>query len=275
VACVRGAGGADPRLDPGEIVADESASTAEPLVAGSNDRYSCITASQPGCDFAVGVGQSLFGAGECRSGVDFDVSSSDSARTRPLVLAIHGGGIEDGTAQFADHLRAQLGWDAYVFRARATGAGCQDTQWMHVTSNRFNSATARALAQSHPSAVSLHGYSESNPDRAWARTRHVICVGGENASARAAFIRSINTQPLTVAGRTVQALDATDADNRTSTPCGGLQGTGRSNVVNLPPQAGIQLEMPRRIRAGLAGLDGHAADPALFRRITAAIDSAL
>jgi phage replication-related protein YjqB (UPF0714/DUF867 family) len=256
--------------DPGESLDDDLL-----FAAGSGDRYSCVTTSQPGCDLNVGIGESLFGAGECTSGVDFHVSSSDDDRARPVVLAIHGGLIEDGTAQLATLLAGQLGWDSYVFRATPTSASCEDVAWLHVTSTRFNSATARTLAQTHAGAVSLHGYSEANPARAsWPQNRWFVCVGGDDAGARAAFIASLDQPPFSIDGRRVDAVDATAAGGATSAICGGLGGTGNSNIVNLTPGGGLQLELPRRLRARVAGLDGLAASPTLRARLVKAVDAA-
>ena len=259
-----------------EAPAADGGMVEEGVVAGVHDRYSCVTTSQPGCNFDIGIGKSLFGAGECRSGVDFDVSSRDASPAAPIVLAIHGGGIEDGTAQFAAYVADQLGWDDYIFSAHHASATCTQTQWMHVTSARFNSATARALASSHPSAVSLHGYDEGNPGRAgWPQDRYFICVGGGNAAARRAFIAGVNQPALDLDGRRVYAYDDTQAGNATGAVCGGLEGTSGANVVNLPPGAGIQLELPRHVRARLAGLDGLAVDATLRARLLQAIDGAL
>ncbi|MBZ0237350.1 MAG: poly-gamma-glutamate hydrolase family protein, partial [Deltaproteobacteria bacterium] len=243
--------------------------------AGAGDRYSCVTTSQPGCNFDVGIGESLFGAAECTSGVDFHVTSRDQDRSQPLVLAIHGGKIEDGTAQLASLLVAELGWDSYVFRATPTSATCDSASWMHVTSTRFNSATARALARSHPAAVSLHGYSETNPARAgWPQDRWFVCVGGDRAQARAAFIAALNQPAFSIDGRRVRAIDATTAGSATANVCGGLGGTGTTNIANLPPGGGLQLELPRRLRARVAGLDGLARSSTLRARLVDAVDAA-
>lgn len=244
--------------------------------AGASDRYSCVTTSEPGCDFDVGLGASLFGAGECRPGIDFHVSSTDADPSKPLVLAIHGGRIEDGTAQLADAIADALGWDAYVFRAEPDSDTCAEAGWMHVTSTRFNSATARRLASARPSAVSLHGYQEANPARAgWPRDRWYVCVGGDHAAARAAFIADLNTPAITIDGRRVRAVDATTAGSATSAICGGLAGTGATNIANVPRDGGLQLELPRRLRARVAGLDGLAPDAELRDRLISAVEAAL
>ena len=243
--------------------------------AGASDRYSCVTTSEPGCDFDVGLGESLFGAGECTSGVDFHVSSRDADRSRPLVLAIHGGTIEDGTSQLAAMIVGELGWDWYVFRAEPTSDTCERASWMHVTSTRFNSANARRLALAHPAAVSLHGYSEKNPARAgWPQDRWFVCVGGDHAAARAAFIAHLNDPPFSIDGRQVRAVDATGAGSSTGAICGGLGGTGATNIANLPADGGLQLELPRRLRARLAGLDGLTPSATLRARMVTAVDAA-
>lgn len=254
----------------------DDAELGELAAAGASDRYSCITTSQPGCNFAIGLGASLFGAGECHSGVDFHVSSRDADRSHPVILAIHGGKIEDGTGQLASQLVAALGWDYYVFHASPTSDTCDAASWMHVTSTRFNSSTARSLALSHPSALSLHGYNENNASRSgWPTDRWFICVGGSNATARARFIASINSPSFSIDGRRVRAVDATTAGSASSTVCGGLGGTGSTNIANLPPGGGLQLELPRRLRARIAGLDGLSSNATLRSRLVTAVRAAL
>jgi phage replication-related protein YjqB (UPF0714/DUF867 family) len=236
---------------------DDVDTTEDEVTAGAGDRYACVTTSQPGCHFGIGTGKSLIGAGECLANVDYNISSSDTNRAQPIIFAIHGGLIEDGTAQLADHLVAQLGWDHYIFRARAVSATCKETRWMHVTSGRFNSATARALAFSHPSAVSLHGYNENSADRAnWPQDTWFICTGGDHATARALFTSSINTPAFSIDGRRVRAAT-----------CDGIEGTGDTNVVNLPPNHGLQIELPRHLRLSSSAT--------LRTRLTRAIDAAL
>jgi phage replication-related protein YjqB (UPF0714/DUF867 family) len=263
--------------DDGELAlaGDDADDVGVIAAAGSGDRYACVTTSEPGCDFRVGIGRSLFGAGECRPGVDFHVSAAERDRSRPLVLAIHGGRIEDGTAQLAAMLVAELGWSSYVFRATPTSNTCEEVAWMHVTSTRFNSATARQLVRTHPAAVSLHGYSEQNPGRAgWPQDRWFVCVGGSHARARARFIASLNQAAFTIDQRRVHAVDATAAGSATSSICGGLGGTSAANIANLPRDGGLQLELPRRLRARLAGLDGLAPNSTLRARTIAAVRAA-
>src|SRR5262245_44194916 len=60
--------------------AEESEVAEEAIAAGVNDRYSCVTTSQPGCNFNIGIGKSLYGAGECKQDVDFKITSSDQDR---------------------------------------------------------------------------------------------------------------------------------------------------------------------------------------------------
>lgn len=252
-------------------------STAEQdLVAGSSDRYSCVTSTRPNCDETIGVRRSLEDAHECLEGIDFAVTTTDKHGGDPLVLVIHGGKIELGTAEIGDLLAENLGWDQYALRAAPKSSTCKEARWMHVTANRFNAETAVDMAKRHPSAVALHGYSEDNAERSWAReSKLFVCVGGLNADARAAFIRSLNTPALSVGSQTVVAFDAVDASDATSDICGGLQGKGPTNIVNQPSAKGLQLEMPMRFRTELVGSSGRAPNAELRRRVTSAVESAL
>jgi hypothetical protein len=84
----------------------------------------------------------------------------------------------------------------------------------------------------------------------------------------------MNTPAFTIDQRRVFAIDATTAGSATSAVCGGLGGTGATNIANLPPDGGLQLELPRRLRARIAGLDGLAPSPTLRARLVAAVDAA-
>ena len=253
----------------------ESASEQE-VVAGSSDRYTCVTSTRSGCVEDVGIGKSLEDADECKEGVDYQVTTRDARPGSPLVLAIHGGRIELGTAEIGAFLSGALGWDHYTFVASPRSASCKEPRWMHVTSNRFNAAVAVDMAKRHPSAVSLHGYSEENPERPWARgSKTYICVGGLHANARATFIRAMNTPAIEVEGRTVVAFDASRASDATSDICGGLQGQGLTNIVNQPSKNGVQLELPALLRAELAGTSGRAANETFRARLKRALEDAL
>ncbi len=141
------------------------------------------------------------------------------------VMAIHGG-LEEGTATMA------------VAVAEATGASLYtvvqpESLWWHIPSIRFDPAESRALASfigSVRTALSLHGYGEPGLES-------TALLGGKNRSL-AVLIHA------ELAKRGVESLVELDAIPKR------LRGVHRLNPVNLPPEAGVQVELPMDLRAG-------------------------
>ncbi|MEI6289917.1 MAG: poly-gamma-glutamate hydrolase family protein [Chloroflexota bacterium] len=75
-----------------------------------------------------------------------------------IVLAIHGGGIEPGTSELA---MAIAGKEHSFYLFEGTGGRNND---LHITSTRFNDPECLSLVAKHSSAVSIHGFIESEND---------------------------------------------------------------------------------------------------------------
>ena len=122
--------------------------------------------------------------------------------------------------------------------ADATGASLYavvqpKTLWWHVPSIRYDPAESRALASfiaNVRTTVSLHGYGEPGLER-------TALLGGNNRA-----LASVIHAELAV--RDVRSLaDLESIPKR-------LRGVHRLNPVNLPSDAGVQIELPMELREG-------------------------
>ena len=154
---------------------------------------------------------------ECRIGSTFGV------------LAFHGGNLERGTDAIATAAADASGASLYVVRQPA------DLRW-HVPSVQFDPAVSPALARflDHVQvAVAVHGYGR---DGMWT----TLLLGGRNrplAQALGIELRDTLGEGFTV----VDDIDEVPPE---------LRGVHVRNPVNRPVQAGVQLELPPRVRAG-------------------------
>jgi phage replication-related protein YjqB (UPF0714/DUF867 family) len=144
-------------------------------------------------------------------------------------LAFHGGNLERGTDDIAAAAADASGASLYVVRQPV------DLRW-HIPSVEFDPAASPALARfvAHVRvAVAVHGYGS---DGMWT----TLLLGGRNrtlATALGAELRTGLGEGFTV----VDELDDIPAR---------LRGIHARNPVNLPPDAGVQLELPPRVRVG-------------------------
>ncbi len=154
---------------------------------------------------------------ECRLGSPFGI------------LAFHGGNLERGTDDIATEAADASGASLYVVRQPA------DLRW-HVPSVEFDPAASPNLARflDHVrTAVAVHGYGR---DGMWT----TLLLGGRNRSLATDLgieLRAGLGEGFTV----VDDLDDVPAE---------LRGVHRRNPVNRPPEAGVQLELPPRVRPG-------------------------
>jgi phage replication-related protein YjqB (UPF0714/DUF867 family) len=154
---------------------------------------------------------------ECRIGSRFGL------------LAFHGGNLERGTDAIATAAAEASGASLYVVRQP------DDLRW-HIPSVEFDPAVSPALSRflEHVHvAVAVHGYGREGM---WT----TLLLGGRNrplASALGAELRGALGDGFTV----VDELDDIPAE---------LRGVHARNPVNRPIQAGVQLELPPRVRTG-------------------------
>jgi len=141
-------------------------------------------------------------------------------------LAFHGGNLEAGTDAIAASAAARAGASLYAVRQPP------GLRW-HIPSAEFTPAASPRLAQflAHVNlVVAIHGYGRADH---WT----TILAGGRN--------RRLATH---VAGALRPALpDYTVIDDLEQIPAE-LRGLHPANPVNLPAEAGVQLELPPRVR---------------------------
>lgn len=142
------------------------------------------------------------------------------------VLALHGR-LEKRTEWLAEAVATETGASLYTVTL-------PPDLWWHVPSTRFGEAPSPRLAAFLARVrrvISIHGYGRPGLE-------HTVLLGGRNrrfARAVAGHVRA--TEVLT-------AVDDVEAIPR------GLRGMATANPVNLPPEAGVQVEVPGGARSG-------------------------
>lgn len=161
-------------------------------------------------------------AGE-REGIDYRIRAA-KVDERVAVLAPHGGYIEPGTSEMARAV-AEASWSLYCFEGLRPGRPHED---LHVSSERFDEPIGRAVAESAELAIGVHGRADGgDPETVWA--------GGLAFALRDRLVAA-----LTEAGFPATAE-------------GDLRGEHPDNICNrCRIKAGLQLEVPRRLRDRLA-----------------------
>jgi phage replication-related protein YjqB (UPF0714/DUF867 family) len=153
-----------------------------------------------------------------RFGVDYRIRVLDRG-SETVILAPHGGWIEPATSEIAEAI-AGADISFYAFEALRNGPHGD----FHITSHRFDEPEAVALVGRCWTAVAIHGRRNDGSDAVW--------LGG-----RATNIRDAVGASLRDAG--FQA----ELNERLS----GLEG---ANICNRTRSgAGVQLELPRRLRS--------------------------
>jgi len=154
-------------------------------------------------------------------GRDFRVEVREGGQRLALV-AIHGGGIEPGTADIADGV-AGNDYACYCFKGiKPTG-----NRVLHLTANRFDEPRAVALTARVDTLVTIHGCRGDRP---------TVYVGGLDAG---------------LALRIVETLRRAGFDARQS-PRAGLRGLHPKNICNRGRSGkGVQLEISAGLRREL------------------------
>ena len=152
-------------------------------------------------------------------GVDYRV---ELRRTGSAVahIAVHGGGIEPGTAEAAlaaAELNGQSSYSFVALRPRRNSA-------LHITSTRFDEPECVALQQSCRRTVSYHGCAGTEP---------VIRLGGGDREAGGLIGRALQTAGFAVDWNPAQELSGSAARNICNRNLGG---------------AGVQLELSAALR---------------------------
>jgi phage replication-related protein YjqB (UPF0714/DUF867 family) len=156
------------------------------------------------------------------------------------ILALHGGGIEPGTETIARLVARETGASLYVYAGRLPRGNLR----LHRPSPYDDSelpAALRRFLRHVQLAVSIHGHG---------RAEETVFLGGlnETLAARLAHL-----------GRSALPRYGWIFDPAAIPP--GLRGQHPRNAVNLPPDRGVQIELPRSLRETRAGTDGKPPEP--------------
>ena len=188
-----------------------------------------------------------------REGVDYR-RELRRAHSGVAHIAVHGGGIEAGTAEAADAVAAANGQNYYAFVGlRSTG-----NNELHITSIRFDEPMCVELQLASRRTVSYHGC---------AGEQAVVHLGGADQELKRHVGRS-----LAEAGFAVDWNTAED-----------INGSDRRNICNRNASgAGLQLELSAGLRAAFfpGGRTGRAARESgarteVFRRFVATLAAAV
>jgi len=147
-------------------------------------------------------------------------------RSRVGFLAVHGGSLERGTDLVAEAAAERAGASLYAVRQP------EDLRW-HLPSTAFDPAASPALAAvlDHCDVVlSVHGFGRQGMFTS-------LLLGGRNRDLAAHVASHLRTELDGYA--VVDELDAIPAT---------LRGLHPDNPVNRPRQAGVQIELPPRVR---------------------------
>jgi phage replication-related protein YjqB (UPF0714/DUF867 family) len=157
-----------------------------------------------------------------REGVDFDRIVRTRPGARVVVLAPHGGRLENHTDTIAEAVAAD-DFSLYCFRSRLG----RHTPNLHITSHRFDDPDCLSLVGAHRWAVTIHGCS----------------VAGERAFLGGRDERLIGDLARAIA----------DAGIRVDTTGHPYPGTHPCNIVNRSSSGmGVQVELSMPLRRGAA-----------------------
>ena len=136
-------------------------------------------------------------------------------------IAVHGGGIEAGTAEAADAVAQLNGQDYYAFVGlRDSGNGV-----LHITSTHFDEPQCVELQRSARATVSYHGCAGERP---------MIHLGGRDRNLKQRVSDALVDAGFAVDWNTTEDLDGSD----------------RRNICNRNASgAGVQLELSTALRA--------------------------
>jgi len=157
------------------------------------------------------------------------------------LMAIHGGGIEPGTEEIARFVARHSGASLYVYAGRRAGGNLS----LHRPSHDMKMEERALVVQflNHvKTAISIHGHG---------RRQNCAYVGGLHQRMVQRFVEL---------ARPALSQYEWISDPKIIPP--GLSGRSSSNLVNLPPDRGMQLELPPQLRQTKGTPDRRGFEPA-------------
>jgi phage replication-related protein YjqB (UPF0714/DUF867 family) len=171
-------------------------------------------------------------------GADYRVRAHERVRSPVIVLAPHGGRIENGTSELAEHIAGE-DYSLFCFEGLKTSGRNRD---LHVTSHRFDHPMCLALLARSHIALAIHGCVGEG----------CVYVGGRDEALAARL-----TQHLRAAGFNAHAhghrypgRDALNVCNRAARGCGAqLEFTLdlRASTMRLPLSGVIRTALAEHV----------------------------
>jgi len=156
------------------------------------------------------------------------------------ILALHGGGIEPGTEAVARFVARESGASLYVYAGQLPSGNLALHRPSHFGTSVMSPSLQRFL-DCVRLAISIHGHG---------RAEETVFLGGLN-DALAARLAQLGRRELPRYGW----ISDPAAIPR------GLRGRHPRNAVNLPPDRGVQIELPRSLRETRVSAQGRPLEP--------------
>ena len=156
------------------------------------------------------------------------------------ILALHGGGIEPGTETLARAVGRETGASFYICAGRLPRGNLRLHRPSPYDDSELTAALRRFLDHVQL-AISIHGHG---------RAEETVFLGGLNDTL---------TARLAQLGRSALPRYGWVSD-RAAIPLG-LRGQHPRNAVNLPPDRGVQMELPRSLRETRTSAEGRPLEP--------------
>ena len=157
------------------------------------------------------------------------------------LMAIHGGGIEPGTEEIARYVAYHSGASLYIYAGRRSGGNLSLHRPSHDGRIEERALVVQFLKHVN-TAISIHGHG---------RRQNRAYVGGLHQNMVQSFVELARP-----------ALSQYEWISDPKIIPSGLSGQSPSNVVNLPPAKGMQLELPLKLRQTKGTPDGRGFEPA-------------
>jgi phage replication-related protein YjqB (UPF0714/DUF867 family) len=157
------------------------------------------------------------------------------------LVAVHGGGIEPGTEEIARFVAYHSGASLYVYAGRRATGNLSLHRPSHRTKLQDRPLVMKFLKHVNM-AISIHGHG---------RNERCAYVGGLHQAMVRQFVKV--AQATLCEYEWIFDLESIPLE---------IRGQNPNNIVNLPPDQGMQLELPRNLRRTELTPDGKKFEPA-------------
>lgn len=158
---------------------------------------------------------------ETKEGIDWKKETRDQG-SQVLIVAPHGGNIEQGTSELTKLLAQQGGYDYFSFEAIRPSNNTQ----LHVTSTHYDDPTLHQMVEGRSATISIHGAKGDDP---------IVFLGGAKSDLRDEIQSQLESRGFTV-----------------QVPPEYLGGLNENNFINKNENStGVQLELTTSLRKAL------------------------